>query len=421
MPVLHTSTASTSRGQRETGLVIAPRGTRSGQGKPSMLDLGQSVGPARPQTHDPLLSTQAPGSLQPPPLQNRKRTTSAPALPGAHLRNPRPTAMSTTHAPSSQTELARRLPQQVLPHNPLHHSDSDPVAKLNRQMREVGINDQAVPRRVPLNLLPPSSDQGGSTEVGRQGRINIGEKDVTTNPSTHGEKGESSRVISKLVKKPSAPVIPTSNSLKSHRTSEKKETTKAPQKKSALPSKNLPKRRPNEAKASDTKPITSRSAPTEHSGTQPLRIARPNAEKKAELDASLKASTSSTRPSTPSLPVTSAQKEISADARSQVDLDETEGHPSEELDHEPSQDVPINVMNTPPRADSAFTRPMQTPISSLLSSIQQGFLSTPAGPLSPPQSYLFTSRPHTESAFLFGHQLRKMEIASDEDGESLQS
>ncbi|KZP34547.1 hypothetical protein FIBSPDRAFT_942658 [Athelia psychrophila] len=41
-----------------------------------------------------------------------------------------------------------------------------------------------------------------------------------------------------------------------------------------------------------------------------------------------------------------------------------------------------------PTGQSAFPAPAATPISSLLTSIQQGFLFTPCSPLSPPQSYL---------------------------------
>ncbi|PBK73780.1 hypothetical protein ARMSODRAFT_1001764 [Armillaria solidipes] len=51
--------------------------------------------------------------------------------------------------------------------------------------------------------------------------------------------------------------------------------------------------------------------------------------------------------------------------------------------------LPVDVPATPPSSQGeSVAKPQKTPISALLSSIEQGFLLTPASPLSPPISYL---------------------------------
>ncbi|KAK0504921.1 hypothetical protein EDD18DRAFT_1343693 [Armillaria luteobubalina] len=51
--------------------------------------------------------------------------------------------------------------------------------------------------------------------------------------------------------------------------------------------------------------------------------------------------------------------------------------------------LPVDIPATPPSSQGeSWAKPQKTPISALLSSIEQGFLLTPASPLSPPISYL---------------------------------
>ncbi|KAK0195259.1 hypothetical protein F5146DRAFT_278774 [Armillaria mellea] len=50
--------------------------------------------------------------------------------------------------------------------------------------------------------------------------------------------------------------------------------------------------------------------------------------------------------------------------------------------------LPVDAPATPPSYQESWAKPQKTPISALLSSIEQGFLLTPASPLSPPISYL---------------------------------